>query len=91
MMTRTHRRKLTFSHPFTINGIGRELPAGEYELVSEEELIEELSFPVYRRTASWIMAPAEGAIGTMEMISISPEDFAAAHARDSARGLNPKR
>lgn len=81
-MMRTRRRKLTFSSPFTLKGIGRALPAGEYELVTDEELIEELSFPVYRRTASWIMAPAEGAIGTTEMIPIDPADFAAAHEDD---------
>jgi hypothetical protein len=32
----------------------RLLPAGEYELVNDEELVEGLSFPVYRRVASWI-------------------------------------
>jgi hypothetical protein len=83
-MTRTRRRKLTFSRPFTLRGIGRALPAGEYELVTDEELIEELSFPAYRRTASWIMAPAEGAIGTTEMIPIDPVDFAAALEHDGA-------
>ena len=83
-MTRTRRRKLTFSHPFTLKGVGRKLPAGEYELVTDEELIQELSFPVYRRTASWITAPAEDAIGTTEMVPIDPVDFAAAHKRDRA-------
>lgn len=82
-MTRTQRCKLTFSHPFTLKGVGRKLPAGEYELVTDEELIQELSFPVYRRTASWIMAPAEDAIGTTEMIPIDLAEFAAAHKRDS--------
>jgi hypothetical protein len=81
-MMRTRRRKLTFSRPFTLKGIGRALPAGEYELVTDEELIEELSFPVYRRTATWIMAPAEGALGTTEMIPIDPDEFAAAHEQD---------
>jgi hypothetical protein len=83
-MTRTRRRKVTFGGPFTLRSIGRALPAGEYELVTDEELIEELSFPVYRRTASWIMAPAEGAIGTTEMIPIDPAEFVAVHEHDRA-------
>jgi hypothetical protein len=83
-MTRTRHRKVTFSRPFTLSGVGRALPAGEYELVTDEEPIEELSFPVYRRTASWIMAPAEDAKGTTEMIPVDPSEFAAAHKRDSA-------
>lgn len=84
-MTRTRRRKLTFSRPFTLRSIGRVLPAGIYELVTDEELIEELSFPVYRRTASWIMAPAEDTIGTTEMIPVDPAEFAAAHRHDSMK------
>jgi hypothetical protein len=32
-MTRTRRRTLTFKQPFTLKGIERQLPAGEYELV----------------------------------------------------------
>ena len=78
-MTRTRRRKLTFSQPFTLRGIGR-LPPGEYELVTDEELIEELSFPVYRRVASWIIAPAENSIGATEMIPVDPAEFAAPHS-----------
>jgi hypothetical protein len=79
-MTRTKRSKLTFSRPFQLKGVDRPLPAGEYELVSDEELIEGLSFPVYRRVASWIMAPTKSS-GT-EMLTVDPGDFAAAHERD---------
>ena len=78
-MTRTTRRKVTFSQPFMLRGIGRTLDPGEYELVTDEELIEELSFPVYRRVASWIIAPAENSIGATEMIPIDPAEFAAAN------------
>jgi hypothetical protein len=43
-MTRMRRPTLTFKRPFTLKGVERQLPAGEYELVTDEELIEELSF-----------------------------------------------
>lgn len=81
-MTRTKRRTLTFKRPFTVKGVERQLPPGDYELVTDEELIEELSFPVYRRVASWIIAPAQGAATATEMISIDPAELTIALERD---------
>ena len=49
MITRTKRVTLTFKYPFSLKGVDRPLTPGQYEVVSDEELIEELSFPVYRR------------------------------------------
>jgi hypothetical protein len=71
---------LIFSRPFALKGVDRLLPAGQYELVSDEELIEGLSFPVYRRVASWIMAPTKNS--ATEMLAVDPADLAAAHERD---------
>ena len=82
-MTRTRRLTLTFKRPFTLMAVERQLPPGDYELVTDEELIEELSFPVYRRVASWIIAPAQSGTAT-EMISIAPAEIAVAHERDQA-------
>lgn len=82
-MTRTERSKLTFGRPFTLKGGERSFPAGAYELVTEEELIEGLSFPAYRRIASWIFVPAQNP-GTTEMIMIDPVNLAAVHASDLA-------
>jgi hypothetical protein len=83
-MTRTKRRTLTFSRAFTLDGAKRSFPAGAYELVTDEELIEGLSFPVYRRVASWILAPGQNSGSATEMIMIDPVEFAAAHVRDAA-------
>jgi hypothetical protein len=87
-MTRTRHSKLTFSHDFSLKGVERQLPAGEYEIVSDEELVEGLSFPVYRRVACWIMAP--NSISTTEMLAVEPADLTAAHARDCAVPASPK-
>ena len=35
--------------PVKLEGVDRELPAGSYRVTTDEELIEGLSFPVYRR------------------------------------------
>ena len=37
---------ITFKHPFRIKGIDRLLPAGAYEVITDEEMIEGLSFAV---------------------------------------------
>lgn len=82
-MTRTVRRKLIFRHGFRLTAVDHPLPAGEYELISDEKLIEGLSFPVYRRISSWIMVPALNSSGSSEMIAVEPKDIEAAQARDS--------
>jgi hypothetical protein len=55
MTIRTQRRTVVFSHPFQLKGIGRALPPGDYEVVTDEELIEGLSFAVYRRISTAII------------------------------------
>ena len=59
MTTRTTSKIVTFARPFTLKGVDQILPPGEYRVVTDEELIEELSFPVYRRMATMIFVPAE--------------------------------
>jgi len=85
MITRTKRVTLRFQHPFSLKGVDRRLAAGEYEVVTDEELIEELSFPVYRRVATLIFLPADaGQPSSIEMVNVDPADLAAAHQRDQA-------
>ena len=85
MLTRTKRVTLTFRHPFSLKGVDRRLAAGEYEVATDEELIEGLSFPVYRRVATLIFLPADASRqASMEMVTVDPEDLAAAHQRDQA-------
>jgi hypothetical protein len=57
------------------------LPPGEYRIVTDEELIEELSFPVYRRVATMIFVPAHQA-SSVEMVAIDPQELQAAQERD---------
>src|SRR4030081_688041 len=72
MTTRSRRETVTFQHPFRIKGIDRLLPAGGYEVLTDEEMIEGLSFASFRRVATMIMVPAAAPRSSaMEMISIS--------------------
>jgi hypothetical protein len=85
MLTRTKRHTVTFSGPFTLAGIDRALPPGAYEVVTDEELIEGLSFPVYRRVSTFLMLPMQGR-APGEMLAISPDNLSAALANDRAAG-----
>ena len=72
MTMRSRKETVTFQHPFRIEGIDRLLPAGGYEVITDEEMIEGLSFASFRRVATMIMVPAAAPnASTMEMISIS--------------------
>lgn len=62
--------------PFLLEGIGRCLPAGSYEVITDEELIEGLSFPVYRHIATMMLVPGQLA-GSVEMLIIDPDALAA--------------
>jgi hypothetical protein len=53
MATRTQRKTVTFDHPFLLKGMDRILPPGNYVVVTDEELVEGLSFPVYRRVIDY--------------------------------------
>ena len=75
MMTRTNRKIVVFSKPFLLNGVDRILPPGDYQVVTDEELIEALSFPVYRRIATMIMVPGQSHASTVEMVTIDPSDL----------------
>ena len=81
MVTRSHSKSVVFTQPFELKGIDRILPPGDYRVVTDEELIEDLSFPVYRRVSTMIFVPAESA-SSVEMVAIDPQDLQAAQQRD---------
>jgi hypothetical protein len=64
------------------------LPAGSYEVVTDEELIEGLSFPVYRRVATTMLVSAQSFQGAFEMLTIDPLNLEAAQDSDAAETSN---
>lgn len=84
MTIRTGNKTVSFTRPFLLKGIDRVLPAGHYRVTTDEELIQELSFPVYRRVATMIFVPAEShRASSVEMVSIDPRDLQEALDRDA--------
>ncbi|XUM23848.1 hypothetical protein ACRAVF_11545 [Bradyrhizobium oligotrophicum S58] len=85
MSIRSRREFVTFKHPFRIRSIERLLPEGTYEVVTDEEMIEGLSFAAYRRVATMMMLPAAGShSAAVEMVSISSVDLADAQRVDAS-------
>ena len=83
-MTRSRRETVVFKHPFRIASIERMLPAGAYEVVTDEEMIEGLSFPSFRRVATMMMVPAAPPrSASVEMISISSTELSDAQREDA--------
>ena len=85
MTTRTKNTIVTFLHPFLLKGIDRVLPPANYQVVTDEEAIEGLSFLAYRRVSTMILVPGQSHhAASIEMVAIDPADLQAAQERDSA-------
>jgi hypothetical protein len=85
MITRTHSKSVVFSQPFLLKGVDRVLPPGEYRVMTDEELIEGLSFLAYRRVSTVIFVPAQSHhASSVEMVAIDPRDLQAAQDQDRA-------
>ena len=83
MTLRTSSEIITFHRPFWPKGVDRLLPPADYRVVTDEELIEGLSFPVYRRVSTVILVPGQVA-SSLEMVTIDPLDLATAEGEDTA-------
>jgi hypothetical protein len=83
MTMRTTDKTITFHRPFSLKGVDHMLPPADYRVMTDEELIEGLSFLAYHRVATVIFVPAPSASG-VEMVTIDPADLEAAQDRDAA-------
>jgi hypothetical protein len=85
MTTRTSKKTVTFRRPFVLGGFDEVLPAGAYSVETDEELLEGISFPAYRRILSVIHLHAKpGHPGLTQTLTIDPNELDAALKRDQA-------
>ena len=82
MTTRTTTKSVTFHRPFYLKGIDRLLPPADYRVVTDEEVIDGLSFAAYRRVSTVIFVPAESG-SAVEMVAIDPLDLQSAQEQDA--------
>jgi hypothetical protein len=72
-----------------LSGVGSMLPAGTYTIETEEELVQDMSFPAYRRVATSIFLPPDaGASVLMQIASIDPVELQVALDRDEMKGTS---
>ena len=86
MTMRTRKRTVTFTRPFKLAEFGAEFPAGRYFIETDEELVDGVSFPVYRRTATMMQLIADPLRpGVTETAMIDPRQLEAALEADAAQ------
>jgi hypothetical protein len=81
MSFRTTKSSVSFRAPFTLQGVEGKLPAGTYDIETDEELVTTSDRTAYRRIATLIH------IRTLAMtrtFAVQPQDLKAALERDSA-------
>ena len=82
---RASRESVTFARPFSLRGLDGVRPAGTYVVETEEEPIEGLSFPAYRRVATLVFVPARpGGMAWGQIAAVDPAELRAALERDAA-------
>ena len=83
MTIRTSKRTVTFKQPFVLLSFDQELPAGDYQVETDEELLAGVSFPAYRRILTIIhLHPTPGRPGETLALTIDPNELTAALERD---------
>lgn len=84
MATRTSKRTVTFVRPFRLGGSSVEFPAGRYFIETDEDQVDDLSFPFYRRTATMMPLIADPLRpGVTETAIVDPLDLEAALKADA--------
>ena len=85
MTTRTLTKTVTFRRPFLIGDFDEVLPAGDYRVEIDEELLGALSFSAYRRIRAVIFLRAKcGNPNLTRSLTIDPNELDAALMRDQA-------
>ena len=80
MTTRTTERTVHFNRAFTLAGTDHAYPAGEYLVQTDEEMLEQMSFAAWRRTATTILL-REGV--TTQSVTVDPADLERLLSRDA--------
>ena len=85
MTMRTTQRTVTFTRPFRLGESCEQYPAGRYSIETDEELLEDVSFPAYLRKATMMQLIAgPRRPGITEIVTIDPQQLEVALAADTA-------
>lgn len=90
MISRTTTSTVSFEHLIEIDGYINALPAGDYEMVIDEELLQNLSFVSYLRTATYLMIKGNKGDYSIQMHRVDPEELELVIALDQKRSSKPR-
>ena len=83
MTMRTTRKTVTFTRPFSVDGVDKVQPPGTYTVDTDEELLDGLSFLAYRRVGTLLHLPSTSSqVGVTELVNVNPSELEAALGRD---------
>ena len=69
---------MIFDKPFSLKSVDQMVPAGNYRVDTDEELLEGVSFVAYRRVSTVMFLPVKSRRGSsVEMVTIDPLDLQA--------------
>ena len=84
MTVRTSNKTVTFTRPFSLSGIDAQA-AGTYSVETNEELIQGVSFPAYRRMETLIFLPSRPGGAIVErVVNVDPLELEAAQKREAS-------
>lgn len=89
MTYRTREMLVTFQHPFTLGGFDEVLPAGEYRVETDEELLEGVSFSAYRRVRTLVHLHARPTNPGPRVLTVDQAELDTALSRDRVPGRTP--
>lgn len=88
VVKRINKKQVTFQFPFSIDDIGKQLPAGDYTIETEEESIAGISFMAYRHIETILVErPPKGKPGATHYWCVDKEALAQAIEADADRFL----
>lgn len=84
--TRINKKIAVFDHPFCLDEIEEQMPAGRYTIETEEESLSNLSYIAFRRIATVLIArPPPSSFKPVRFWTIDPDGLALALKRDAAQ------
>lgn len=86
MTIRTAHRTVTFTRPFKLDGVDGMQPAGSYQVDTDEESIDSLTFIAWRRVGTTIHLPRDGAVSAYR---IDPVDLDVTLLHDAGLTVRP--
>ena len=88
MTIRTARKVMTFAHPFKLAGIENQLAAGTYDVATEEEQLEGVSFPAFNRLQTYLtrrVTPGSRPVPTTIVVDLDDLERAYEEQKKSTR------